>query len=241
MLADIQTVLWKERRAALHQQGGRARVLLTLLTPLVFAVLLPWQMGQDFFYDRVIPTAIAIIMPIVMIALTIPASFAGEREQHTLETLLASRLPDRAILFGKMGFGFLLGWGMGALVLLLGAVVVNLGHWNGSVSFFRWQDFLIYLSVSFLVSLVVAATGVLVSLKAPTVQDAAQQLMMIFLLPGILLQVVGIFFLDRLDEVIPRMNGDLILGGLLSVLLVLAIVTLLLAMARFQRAKLIDV
>lgn len=236
---DIRTVMWKERRSMLHQQGGRARVAITLLTPVVFAVFLPWRMGPDFFVDRVIPTGISILMPLVLIALIVPAAFAGEREQHTLETLLASRLPDRAILFGKMGFGLLTGWGMGLLVLLLGAVVVNVVHWTGQLMFFRWQDFLIYATVSLLMATTVAAVGVLVSLNAPTVQDAAQRLMTIFLLPAIALQIAGLFFMDRLDAIIPRMNGTRILGGMIVVLLVLALVATLAAMSRFRRDRLI--
>lgn len=239
MFADTQTVIWKERRAAMHQQGGRLRIVITLLTPLVFAVLLPWQLGQDFFVDRVIPTAIAMLMPVMIVAMTIPASFAGEREQHTLETLLASRLSDQAILFGKMGFAVLLGWGMGVGVLLVGALVVNTAYWNGAPGFFSARDFLTYVAVSLLTASAVAALGVLVSLKAPTVQDAAQRLMVIVLVPAIGLQVAGIFLLDRLDELIPRINGARVLAWLLAVLFGLAVAFTGLAVARFRRSRLL--
>jgi len=41
--------------------------------------------------------------------LTVPDSFAGVKERNAVPTLLTTRLPDRAILFGKMLFGILMG------------------------------------------------------------------------------------------------------------------------------------
>jgi ABC-type Na+ efflux pump permease subunit len=68
-------------------------------------------------------------------------SIAGERERQTLETLLASRLPDRAILLGKVAAITLLGWlllALGALPGILhqaltpdGAVASRLRSWRG--------------------------------------------------------------------------------------------------------------
>ena len=60
-------------------------------------------------------------------------SFAGERERHTLETLLASRLSDRAILFGKIAACIAYGWLMAMLCVLVGTITENVSHWEGQV------------------------------------------------------------------------------------------------------------
>src|SRR5581483_5484622 len=60
-----------------------------------------------------------------------PAAYAAEREKHTLETLLSTRLSDRAIYWGKLlsvvALGVLLGLAAGLLALIILAIL--LGHW----------------------------------------------------------------------------------------------------------------
>ena len=50
-------------------------------------------------------------LPLLQMTGMIAESIAGERERRTLETLLASRLDDRAILFGKLLAALAYGWG----------------------------------------------------------------------------------------------------------------------------------
>ena len=58
-----------------------------------------------------------------VIALSVvPDSFAGERERHTLEKLLASRLADRSILLGKYAAAILYSLVFAVIVLALGIV-----------------------------------------------------------------------------------------------------------------------
>jgi ABC-2 type transport system permease protein len=64
-------------------------------------------------------------LPLVLSAIMIAESLAGERERRTLETLLASRLSERAILLGKMSAAVLLGW----MLLLAAAAPVILQQW----------------------------------------------------------------------------------------------------------------
>ena len=55
-------------------------------------------------------------------------SFPGERERHTIETLLASALPDEALLLGKILASVIYGWGLVLILLitiLIGANVKN--------------------------------------------------------------------------------------------------------------------
>lgn len=57
--------------------------------------------------------------PLVLTLTMVADSFAGERERHALETLLASRLSDRAILLGEAAALTSYGWLFG----LVGAIM----------------------------------------------------------------------------------------------------------------------
>jgi ABC-2 type transport system permease protein len=86
----------------------------------VFGILLPLQSGRGWVES---PTGLAVWawVPFLLVSSVVADSFAGERERHTLETLLASRLPDRAILFGKLATAVGYGWGFALLSLSTGA------------------------------------------------------------------------------------------------------------------------
>jgi ABC-2 type transport system permease protein len=64
-------------------------------------------------------------------------AIAGERERHTLETLLASRISDRAILLGKVIVTTGYAWGTALLGLLFGLFVANLSKGQGVGSSIR--------------------------------------------------------------------------------------------------------
>ena len=94
MIADILTVMWKDRKGLMRQGGSRARGAANqLLIVVMLAVIFPIQMGSDWFSHSLTLVA-AFVVPMIAVGITVPESFAGERERHTLETLLASRLPE---------------------------------------------------------------------------------------------------------------------------------------------------
>ena len=70
-------------------------------------------------------------IPFFVIISFIGDAIAGERERHTLETLLASCMPDRAILLGKVLAVVFYAWGMGVISLLPGLVLVDLFRTQG--------------------------------------------------------------------------------------------------------------
>jgi ABC-2 type transport system permease protein len=246
MFDDIKTVMWKERKGLFRVQGSRARAILTVLVPVVMiAVVMPLQMGEEWL-DAAWSLVGSILIPFILVGITIPESFAGERERHTLDTLLASRLPDRAILFGKVGLAVAYGWGMTLVVLIVSLVVVNLLHWDGQVMFYKPIVALADVAVSLLIASLVANLGVLISLRSETAQGAQQALMSALMVPLLVLQVTPAVMLS----VVP--NGREILKEWLSVdftqvvliltaaLLVVNVGLLLAAMARFQRARLVS-
>jgi len=240
MKNDILTVLWKERKALFKVQGGRSRILLVMLTPILLAVIMPLTFdGPEEWTDTVFSMLIAVIVPMMLVGVTIPGSFAGERERNTLETLLASRLPDRAILIGKWSVSVVFAWLVTLAALLLGLVTVNIKFWGGGLVFYSPTVAIGDLLISLLMATTVAGAGVLISLRANTVQQASQTLMMIFLLPLILFQVVAVFALRPMIEYLENMNGEQLLIIVLLVLVVIDVIVNALAANRFQRAKLI--
>ena len=239
---DILTVMWKERKGLFRYKGSRTRFLLVLLTPVILAVVMPWQWGAEWVEE--IPTVIlAALIPMILVGVTIPDSFAGERERHTLETLLASRLSDRAILFGKVAVSVALGWGVTLVVLLLSLITVNIAHWDGKLLLYppviAWGN----LALSLLMAVLVAGMGILVSLRAETVQQAAQTLMALFVVPIILMQLAAFVIpmalpSDQIRRLIESIDGAQLMLIVLAVLALLAASIFALAMARFQRSRL---
>lgn len=237
MLHDILTVIWKERKGLFRFRGSRVRFLLVLMTPVLLATVFPFQAGPDWVAEA--PAVIlAGIIPVVLVGITIPESFAGERERHTLGTLLASRLPDRAILLGKVTVAVVFAWGVTVAVLLVALVVVNVTHWQGSAILYTPPVALGSLALSFLMATLFASLGVLISMRSQTVQEAAQFLMAVLLVPAMALQVVFFVFVDRLRDIIRAVDGLQILLTILAVLVVADLMVFALAMARFQRSRL---
>lgn len=106
-------------------------------------------------------------------------AIAGERERHTLETLLASRISDPAILLGKIIMMVGTAWGMALASLLLGLLSANLGSGQGRWAFYGSFGLLgEALALSLLTSLLATSVGVVISLRSATVRQA-QQLVMV--------------------------------------------------------------
>ena len=244
MNADIMTIMWKESKGLFKQGKSRSKSILVLLTPvLMFGIILPIQFREEWL-DMGWSLAIALFTPLILIAPTICESFAGERERHTLETLLASRLPDRAILFGKMIVSIVYGWGMTVFLLLMSLVIVNVLMWAGKFQFYQMNIFLADIGLSLLFSGLMVTLGILISLRSATVQSAQQVLMMALVIPIFGLQAV-VFLLptflpmENIREFLGRFDYDQILLIFLGVLLLADIGLLLAAMSRFKRSRLI--
>ena len=244
MTEDILTVIWKENKGLLRYSSSRWKAIATLLTPIaVFGIIFPIQFRNEWLTSGW-SIAVSAITPLLLIASTISESFAGERERHTLETLLASRLPDRAILFGKLLTSILFGWGVTLFLLLVSLTVVNIMEWNGGFQIYRPTILWINISASLLMSGMVAGLGILISLRSPTVQNATQTIMLMLFMPFLLMQAV-VFVLptflpkDAVKAFLDRMDLTTIFVVFMGILLLANIGLLLGAIARFQRSKLI--
>ena len=243
MISDIMTVTWKELKEFLLQRGSvRGTLTSLLLMVFVFGVLLPLQSGRAWVELPISLVAWA-WMPLFLVTGMIADSFAGERERHTLETLLASRLSDRAILLGKVVAGMSYSLMMTVVLLAVGLVTVNLSDWTGTVALYPLMTIIGFFIFGILGSALVAGIGVLVSLRAATVRQAAQSLSM-----GILflvwIPILAMSFLpdtvkNRVMPVVLSLDGRVVAAIVLIGLALLDAVVLALALYRFQRDRLI--
>jgi ABC-2 type transport system permease protein len=241
---DILTIMWKESKSLLRYGDNRWKAIAILVTPIaLFGILIPIQFREGWLTGYW-SLGIAFFTPLILIASTIAESFAGERERHTLETLLASRLPDRAILFGKLLTSVIFGWGMTLLLLFVSLLVVNL--LDGQPGFQNYQVDILWLDIlaGLLMAGFVSNLGIVISLRSPTVQAASQSIMLMLFMPFLLLQAVAFL----LPIILPRatvtaianqLNFTNIVLVILAILLVVDGVLFLGAQSRFQRARLI--
>lgn len=242
MIADIWTVAWKELREMLMFGDSRGRSKLSwLVILLIFGVVIPLQNGRDWVTSP-ISAMVWAWMPYMWVYSVVADSFAGERERHTLEALLATRLSDRAILFGKLlaalAYGFTLTWA----VLLVSLVTVNVAVRGGGLLLFSPLLAVSALVFSILISGLSASIGVLVSLRAGSVRQAQQWMsfgMLILFLPLMLIQFIPRTWLEAFGNTLE--NADPLQTGFWVALVLLLIQSVLLAVAMrmFQRSKLI--
>lgn len=238
MIDDMLTVIWKERKGLFVSRGSRLRAMVNLFIPvLLVAIYIPWNEGPGWVSSPV--ALFALIIPMLLVGTTIPDSFAGERERHTLSTLLASRLPDRAVLFGKLAVAVGYGWLVTLIAILLGLVTVNTTHWEGHVLLYSPTVAVADVVLSFLVATFVAVVGILISLRTATVQAAQQLLMTVMLIPPLVLGVIFSVFHKQIGNALGGIDFMQVVLIAMGVLIALDAVLLLATMARFRRARLI--
>lgn len=174
--SDVGTVVWKEFKEMGQQQSvsrvgrGWTGALIFLF---VFGVFMPWQFGEEWVTSPATLVYWAWV-PILLASSIVAQSFAGERERHTLESLLATRLSDLAILIGKVVAVVAYAWGITLAALLLGLITTNLLHREAGLLLFPTDIAVSIVGITLLVSVLAAAAGVLVSLRAGTVRQAQQ-------------------------------------------------------------------
>ena len=242
MIADILTVAWKELREMLMFGDSRGRSKLSLLVILlIFGIVIPLQSGREWVTSP-ISAMVWAWMPYMWVYSVVADSFAGERERHTLEALLATRLSDRAILFGKLlaalAYGFSLTWA----ILLVSLVTINVAVRGSGLLLFSPIMMVGAFVFSILVSGLAASIGVLVSLRAGSVRQAQQWMsfgMLILFLPFMFIQFIPRAWLESFGNTLIHTNPVQIAVWVVAVLIVLETILMAIAMRLFQRSKLI--
>ena len=243
MMTDIWTVVWKEWQEFRDQllsvrRGG----LSALIMALILGVVAPVQLGAEWVESKLI-VGYWPFLAATMVSSLIADSVAGERERHTLETLLATRLSDSAILIGKILAAVLYGLGFAVANLLIGLIAVNIAHRENGLILFSAQRFTVTILLTILSSLLMAGIGVFISLRASTVKQAQQAF-------GIALIVITMGPLLAFNALEPdtRMTIARRASSLgesrielyaVVTLAVLSVIVIGAALARFKRGKLV--
>ena len=242
LFGDIVTVIRKEWReiTAAAGSGVSSRVnIFAAIALLAICVGVAALAGKGLVEH---PAMLSVTMVAFIVLLgSVVDSFPGERERHTLETLLASAIPDEALLIGKMAAGALYGW-MAVLVLFAAILAgVNVVH-PGTM--YPLSTILGVLVRTPLMLMFFSAAGVLVVLRVPTVRAAQPRLAGTFVLVVVLfvalLKLAPAEWRERAATVITteagRMQSMLVQIALYAILDV-AVVAL--AVVRFRRSRLI--
>lgn len=235
-MSDLWTIIWKEWKDLIWS-GGRYDLFRPLLVTALLGIVFPLTFKQRWIALN--PAAVLIILyaPFMLIISFIGDAIAGERERHTLETLLASRISDRAILLGKILVAVGFNWGITVFCLLLGVVVVNVSQGNGQWVFYTSNNlFVVVLVLSFLTNLLAASGGVLISLKSATVRQAGQTMIVCMIILGLAVYGVARFLPARVTASLTASQIVLIVIGTLAVLDALLLAA---SLVSFQRSRLI--
>ena len=227
-------MIWKEWKDFLWS-GGRYDLFRPLLVIAILGIVLPLSFKQRWIDLDSATLLITWYVPFMLIISFIGDAIAGEHERHTLETLLASRISDRAILLGKVLVAVGFSRGMTVFCLLLGAVVVNLsqGQW---VFYAPINLFVILLALSLLTNLLAASGGVLISLKSATVRQAGQTMILGMIILGLAVYGVAMFLPASVTASLTTSQMVLIVMGTLAVL---DAILLAASLVSFQRSRLI--
>jgi len=241
---DFSAVVWKEwKEIILERSAGGSGFYRPLLLIAILGVFLPLRTGPErFFSPSQLP--LYVFFSALVVTAVIADSIAGERERHTLETLLASRLSDRAILLGKIAASIAYGWLIAMLCVLFGVVTVNVTNWQGHVLIYRdWASWLILLLGPPLAAGTVATAGVLVSLRAATVRQAQQTLAVGF----VVVFFGAVFGANMLPAAWKQWLAGILAAwpparlvlAAAGVVLLVDLMLLVAVMARFEREKLV--
>jgi ABC-2 type transport system permease protein len=241
---DLLTVMWKEWKGLLRSREKRLQSIVNLVLPLAFfGIVWPWRAGH-LWLDGAHTLGAALFIPMVLSMLTAPDSFAGERERHTLPTLLASRLPDGAILWGKILWNVAVSWGLVLAILVLGLVTANLATRDGGVAFYGTRTLVAAAGLSLLLSFLAVGVSIPLSLRASTAQEAMHAMGALMFLPA-LIGVVALVWLKNakpdwsLETILTQYDLDMLLAIVMGGLVVVDLVLFAWAKHSFRRSRLI--
>jgi ABC-2 type transport system permease protein len=242
-MLDTWTVVWKEWREFRDQllslrRGGLSALILAL----ILGIVAPVQLGAEWVQSKLI-IGYWPFLAATMVSSLIADSVAGERERHTLETLLASRLSDSAILIGKIIAAVIYGVGFAVANLAIGLVAVNVANREDGLLLFEPQRLAVTIILTILASLLMAGIGVFISLRASTVKQAQQAfgiaIIVLTMGPLLLFNALGADTRERTITRLAAVGETRLEVYVVTTLAVLSSVVIGAALARFRRGKLV--
>jgi ABC-2 type transport system permease protein len=240
--ADILTVAWKEwlefRDQLLRLRRGGVSALIVVL---MLGIVTPLQMGPLWLTS---PLMLAYwpLLSSGMVSTLIADAFAGERERHTLETLLASRLSDTSILFGKVLAAILYGLLFTFANIIVGIITLSIAHAGEGIQTPPATQVAYMLVLVTLACSTLAGTGVFISLRAATVRQAQQTLgiimMVLFIGPILFFQFLDSGARMTLAARLTALGTDKLVAWASGILFAASVLLISMAKVRFKRGKL---
>ncbi len=242
MLRDTLTVAWKEWLEVRDQlfrlrRGGVSALIVVLM----LGVFMPLQMGTAWFTS---PLMLAYwpLLSSGMVTTLIADAFAGERERHTLESLLATRLPDGSILAGKILAAVAYGVTFTAANLLAGFLTLTLTRIGEPLMTPSLRHLCYIATLVVLTCTTLSGVGIFISLRAATVRQAQQTLgilmMVLFIGPFLFLQMLDPGDRVALASRLANVGESRLVAWAAGVLLTSSVFLIAIARARFRRGRL---
>ncbi|HEX6316767.1 MAG TPA: ABC transporter permease [Gemmatimonadaceae bacterium] len=242
MIGDVLTVArkeWLEFRDQLLRikRGGLSAIIVLLM----LGIVTPLQMGPLWLTS---PLMLAYwpLLSSGMVSTLIADAFAGERERHTLETLLATRLSDTSILLGKVLAAILYGLLFTFANILVGIATLTIRHFGEGLQAPPLAHIGYMLLLVTLACATLAGIGVFISLRAATVRQAQQTLgiimMVLFIGPVLFIQFLDSSARVTLAGRLTSLGTGRLVGWASGILLAASLILLAMGMARFKRGKL---
>lgn len=245
-MTDILTVARKELREIVGGGSGRKGLFRELFFVFLFGVFFPLSQSEAW-RSGAMPTVFVFMIPLFLAGPYVADTFAGEKERKTLETLLATRLPDSSIYMGKIFAVCTYAWAVTQLIVLASIVALNVV--DGADGWFVYPSavWAAALIGSYASALLISGIGTFISLRSETVRAAHQAMM----LPLFVLIFGGSFGIGALWRALPvetqlsliewssgvsPLEGIL---GIVALLLLVDVFLLRLGIRRFRRSKLI--
>ncbi|MDX1395745.1 MAG: ABC transporter permease subunit [Gemmatimonadota bacterium] len=173
-LRDLRVVIGKEWTELRGSDSPWVTVSTLVAFVAIVGVFVPWQLGPVWIRAPW-PILIWAWIPLFIVTTVTADSVAGERERRTLETLLATRLSDAAILWGKWLACVLWIWAAMLICFPVAILTINLTG-SGELLLPGPGQTIGTLAVAFAGAGLGAAAGVLVSLRSESVRHAQQVL-----------------------------------------------------------------
>jgi ABC-2 type transport system permease protein len=249
-MTDILTVARKELREIVGGGSGRKSLIREIFFVFLFGVFFPLSQS-DAWRSGAVPTVFVFMIPLFLAGPYVADTFAGERERKTLETLLATRLPDSSIYLGKILAVCTYAWAITQLIVLASLLALNLaggGAAAGGWFVYPAPVWVGALAGSYASALLISGIGTFISLRSETVRAAHQAMM----LPLFVLIFGGSFGIGALWRALPvetqvsaaqwasGVSGMEAIVGIVTTLLLVDLFLLRLGVRRFRRAKLIS-
>jgi len=243
MFADVVTVTVKELKEIMNMRENRRGMLLVIFIPVILlGIQFPLQF-KAYWVKTPLSLMPWVLGPVIYIANSIADSVAGERERHTLETIFATRLSEKALILGKIAASMIFALSITCLIVLIGGISSAFATGADSLRLLHPSRSVVGPLIGILTASLMANVGILVSLRAVTVRQAQQTLgivmFVLFFSPSIIAVAIPKSILKSIKVHI--MSYDPFMAGLIVFLFftVVDIALFACALTRFKRNRIL--